>query len=243
MSSGSLSPTPTVNGRRLSRSAGRAALGGIGVAAGLAYSNWLAAPWLNRRVSVRDSFVSDLGAAGQPHAAVFNFLDVLSGIGIVVLAWGLWRHLGAGRLIGMGCLTLAGFGAGSIAEALLPLDCASSLNAACAEREASGHGISWADRGHTIASVYSIVAVLLSMLFLCWALRHTRGWRWPARCWLVAGPLVFLLTAYVGAAALDRQLPGIAERIYVAAFSLWVLTLAGGLLLSGARPAARPGRR
>lgn len=211
-------------------SAAIAATGVVGLVAAVTYSNWIVAPWLNPRVSVRGSFVSDLGAHGQPHAAVFNSIDALSGIAIVVLAWGLWRHLGAGRLVALGCLALAGFGAGSIAEAVLPLDCAPSLSAACAEREASGHGISWADRGHTIASVYSIVAVLLSMLFLCWALRHTRGWRWPARCWLVAGPLVFLLTAYVGAAALDRQLPGIAERIYVGAFSLWILTLAGGLL-------------
>ncbi|MDQ6875837.1 MAG: DUF998 domain-containing protein [Actinomycetota bacterium] len=218
------------------RSAGIAAAGVVGLAAGITYSSWLAAPWLNPRVSVRASFVSDLGAAGQPHAGVFNSLDALAGIGIIVLAWGLWRRLGGGRLLGLGCLALAGFGVGSIAEAILPLDCAPSLNAACAEREASGHGISWADRGHTIASVYSIVAVLLSMLFLCWALRHARGWRWPARCWLVAGPLVFLLTAYVGVAALDRQLPGIAERIYVAAFSLWILTLAGALLRSARHP-------
>lgn len=219
-------------------SAGVAAV--LGVLAAVTYSAWPAQLRLDSALSLRESYVSELGAATQPHADFFNGIDLATGACIVVLACALHARIGTGWLLRLGCLALGAFGLGSALEALLPLDCAPSLNAQCAAREFSGHGISWHDRGHTISSVFSIVAILVSMALLSWALRNTPRWRWPARCWLVATPFVALLSGYVGLLAIYRRPVGLAERALVSCFSLWVLAVAGTLLLAVVRKSGPP---
>jgi len=204
----------------------------LGLTAAVAYSSWPVGVELDTALSLRHSYVSELGARDQPYQQLFNGLDVLTGACVVVLAYALYRRLRNGRLGEVGCLALAVFGLGDALAALLPLDCAPSLSAGCAARENSGHGISWHDRGHTIASVTSMVALLLSIALLGWALRRAPRWRWPARVWLVVGPFVGLLTAYVAELAVMRDPPGLAERAMVTCFSLWVLTIAATLLVT-----------
>lgn len=216
---------------------GAAVLGGL---AAIAYSAWLVEFRLGSGLSPRASYVSELGAATQPHAEFFNGLDLATGACIIVLAYALHRRIRHHRLLDLGCLALGAFGLGSALEAALPLDCAPSLDAQCAAREFSGHGISWHDRGHTLSSVFSIVAILVSMSLLGWALRNRPRWRWPARCWLVATPFIALLSGYVGLLAIYRRPVGLAERAMVSCFSLWVLLVAGTLLLAVIRKRRPP---
>ena len=227
-------------GRQDRRTAGWSErIGILAVAAAFAYGAWPVEWILDRRLSARRSFVSELGALTQPDAWVFNSLDLVAGVIVVALAFALAREIRGGQLFTLGCVCLGVFGAGDTAEALLPMDCAPSLSARCLAREASGHGISWHDRGHTIGSVASIVAVLLSMALIGWAMANAPGWRWIARPWLVAAPPLAVLSMYVGLLTLDRRLPGALERLMVTSFSLWVFTL-GAVLLAAQHSRAQP---
>src|SRR5689334_16861189 len=56
------------------------------VVAALTFNNWLAAPFLNRRLLQAGGSISELSVHSQPYAHFFQALDILSGLAFVVFS-------------------------------------------------------------------------------------------------------------------------------------------------------------
>jgi hypothetical protein len=178
---------------------------------------------------VAGSLVSELEARSQPGSALFRTATLLSGAATIVFAAGFRHRIPPGALATAGCWAVGLSGLGALADALLPLDCAPSVDAACRRREEHGT-LSWPHQAHTWSSVLGTAALLASLWLLGRHLRHSPGWRRVSVVgrvgfgWLVAvSAAVTLMTVF--------HLPGagLAQRLQVLAFSAWlsVLALAG----------------
>ncbi len=93
----------------------------VAALAGMAYASFPLAIWLNARLAFHGE-VSLLGEAGQPHAAIFNSLDVLSGILLTGLCCYLLienRHASRSWRWAIWALGISGLG--GLVAAILPL--------------------------------------------------------------------------------------------------------------------------
>lgn len=212
------------------------------------YSAWVIAPLLGSRLSPLYSYVSEAGARGQPHAALFRATDILAGTAFVLAA--ALAHRAARPVPRLALAALAGLfvlGAATLCDALMPLSCTPTADAACAAREAAGQ-VPWTHVGHAfssgIAGFGGVVAIV------GWAL-----WRWNvarpgaaarepgtaargagsavgprfdgARLPLILGALYLLATAWTLIAMLEPALYlGLAQRAQVLTLTLWLVSIA-----------------
>lgn len=183
------------------------------VVAACLYSCWLLELVLPTGLSKVHGYVSELLADDQPYRWVFRVADMLAA-GCLLLAV---RRL-RGRLVVAGLLL---FAAATLADTILSLDCAPSVDALCRHREQTGT-VSLPHKLHQITSVLTFGGALVAAVGLE---RHTR--RWSARvviALLVASGVLSVVLA--GQAGI-----GLVQRVQL-------LTVAAGLVL-GARAAAR----
>ena len=197
-----------------------------GLAAGLFDCAFLLAGLRHSALDPLTSLISELEARDQPGSGWFRWASLLSGLAAVVFAAGLRQRLPAGRLALAGCWAIAVFGLGGMADALMPMDCAPSVNKACRLLEAGGD-LSWMHQGHTYSSVIGTVGLLVSMGLLGWHLRGRRGWRVASAVGLVGCALLSGWSLIVSVMTIE-YLPylGLAQRIQVAAIGLWMVVLA-----------------
>jgi Protein of unknown function (DUF998) len=178
------------------------------------------------RLPVADSLISELEARDQPDSALFRVASLLAGLLTVVLAAGLRRRLPPGALGAGGCAALALSGLGGIADALLPLDCAPSVDVVCRSKEQHG-ALSWPHQMHTWSSVLGAATLLASLWLLGRHVRAVPGWRRLSRLGTVGGTA---LIAYSGVVTLMAAyyLPGVglAQRLQELAFSASLVVLA-----------------
>jgi hypothetical protein len=174
---------------------------------------------------VAGSLISELEARNQPGSGLFRAATLLSGVVTVLFAAGLRRRLPPGAPGAAGCWAVILFGLGAVADALLPMDCAPSVDSGC--RRSEEHGtLSWPHQAHTWSSVLGTAAVLASLWLLGRHLRPSPAWRRVS----VVGCVGFVwLVAYSGVvtAMAAFYLPGVgvAQRIQVLAFSAWLSVL------------------
>lgn len=179
------------------------------VVAALLYSSWLLELVLPTSLSVVDSYVSELLADDQPYRWVFRVTDALAACCLLLAV----RRM-RGRLIIASVLV---FAATTLADTVLSLDCAASVDALCRYREDTG-SVSLGHRLHQVTSVLTFGSALAAAAGLE---RSTR--RWHARV-VVA---LLATTGVLSAVLVNQPGAGLVQRVQL-------LTVATGLLL-GAR--------
>jgi len=194
------------------------------------------------RLDQRASFVSELSARDQPWHRLFESFDKTSGVLIVVLAYGLWLAVPAGRAVTAGCWSLAGFGLSTLGVGLLPMDCAISASRTCELNDELGR-VSWMHQGHTVVSVTASISSIAALLLLGRALRTRSGWAVAARGSVVVLPVVVLMDGVLAVLGLGwgrgetgtfagglYSFLGTFERIEILALTLWLAALAANLV-------------
>lgn len=109
------------------------------IAGAIFYSAWIFAPTMGSRLNGLRSYVSEVAATGQPYAHFFRGTDLLAGTCFVVGAALWWRAARPSSRFAWGWMAgMIMLGVGTISDALLPLSCTPTSDAACAFREANG---------------------------------------------------------------------------------------------------------
>lgn len=190
-------------------------------------AGWAVAAALERGYSPVRMYVSELGRRGAAHPWIFDLSVVVWGAGFVALGFALAPALRArpwGR-VAPGLFVLAGIG--TMLEAPLRLDCATSVDRGCAARRAAGL-LSWHHYGHEQVGGIVVVLLVLTPFALARA-------QWPgrlARLILLAGGGGVALWAVVMLAGHGHGSAGLWQRLGLAVTHAWVLSCAGVLLLA-----------
>ncbi|WP_312870828.1 DUF998 domain-containing protein [Gordonia asplenii] len=214
--------------------------------AGVCYSSWvLEHVWAGGLDPMR-SFLSELDAAGRPHREVYVVGDVVTACSAILAMFLLMlpRPLVRGfpavtAVVAFGC-----FGASTLADALMPIECVPGIDANCP----------WQPSGmfpqlhHVHALTSSLAVISLFVTMIAATVTVFRSDRWPVL--RVAGTAV--LVVIIGATAWmmiadnlvgDYRL-GLAQRIQVGGMSMWMLIWAAAVAVwaraSGrSRPASK----
>jgi hypothetical protein len=207
------------------------------IAAGVFYAAWLGEFVLPATLSPLQSYASDLAADGQPHQLLFRTTDFVTGVLLLLSVVPLGRTLERRRVNRRWAFVLlaglAGFGAATIVDSIFTLDCVTTIDVACRQRELAGQ-LSAEHFVHLGSSTITQIAVLCVMFALH---RMAAGSRW--RRWTVA-LLVIVLTGWLASMALyDVGFAGVPQRVQLLAEAAALVI--GGVLLVGARlPEPRP---
>lgn len=176
------------------------------------------------------SYLSELAALDQPTSTLFRSMDlaaaifVVGGLALLVIAYRRDRADGgaaasrAQRVVFWALLT---FGAATMIDALLPLDCALSVGD-CAAREDAGD-VSLAHQAHTFSSVTAGLSSFVVSAGVVWLARARRRTLlgFTARLAGALGPVLGVVTGAIG--MFGSPLPvgtGIAQRIQIIAFAV-----------------------
>lgn len=102
------------------------------VIAAVAFNNWILALVLNRHLLVSGGSVSELTVHSQPHAIIFQSLDILAGVLFTLFALLIKKFMSnTGKSVHILIYGLLIFGIANIADALLSLPCAETLDKNC----------------------------------------------------------------------------------------------------------------
>ncbi|WP_189059701.1 DUF998 domain-containing protein [Longimycelium tulufanense] len=191
--------------------------------AAVVYSVWLVEPFLPARLSALTSYVSEYGARDQPYRWFFRSTDIAAGLLFLLASIPLSRVLPPGWPWRALMIGLPLYGLSTIAVAVFPMDCATSVNAACRSAEQAGE-LSAAHYAHTVFSVSAFIGSALAALA---AERMTQGkasllFRIVLVLLIVTGVLSVLLYSQPGA--------GLAQRIQLLVVAVALLTGATLLL-------------
>lgn len=205
------------------------------VLAGVLYSAWVAEFFLDTGLDPAHSFLSELDAADQPYRHFFSTADAITGV-LLIAAAGLGSALDRRALTITGWIAIAVFGAATIADSQLPIECVAENDPSCPV-EPSGlfpqlHHI------HALTSTIAVFAVFTAMVaFTVAAFRYRTL---PLLRTLGLAVLVATSAATAWLMIADN-LPGsyglgIAQRIQVSGMSLYLVVL--GCAVLGRRPRA-----
>jgi hypothetical membrane protein len=194
------------------------------------YSSFLAAAPLGSRLSMTDSYVSELGVPGQPASAFFRMTDFVAALLIVVLAAALLVRLRPEVRGTLGCLFLAGVGVASAFDALSPMPCTPSTSQTCRQRVDQVAIIVQLHQGHTLSSVLGVFAAQMAMLLLGISRRVRRWWPWLGRASLAGGLLLVALGVSEVPLSVGHGV-GAVERFHVLLISAWIALVGWQLAL------------
>lgn len=222
------------------------------IAGAVFYSAWIFAPTMGSRLNGLRSYVSEVAATGQPYAHFFRATDLLAGTCFVVGAVLWWRATRTRSRFAQawfgGMIVL---GAATMCDALLPLSCSPTGDAACAYREASGL-VPFTHLAHAyssgIAGTGGAVAVLA---WGTWVLRgRCDGALSTARPLTVAAfaaGSTYLIASVWTLAAMAISDPdlylGVAQRLQIAGLTAWLVLIALPVPASGRAPDPPAARR
>ncbi|MGW1075117.1 DUF998 domain-containing protein [Streptomyces sp. NPDC002537] len=205
-------------------------------AAAVLYNAWVLEFLLPTGLDPRHSYVSELYAADQRLHTLFGGIEILTAL--LMAAGALPRGPRADRWVTGGRWALVAFAAASVADVLVPMRCAPSVNRAC---EAVNP---W----HTGTSGLAHAALFASMA-LCVVASRTDPGRWPlARRWgpwLLAAALASAL-ATVGPLFGRPGWHGVPQRVHLLLVGAWLVILGrmcGPAPAVGCAAGARPGER
>jgi hypothetical protein len=190
----------------------------MAVAAGLLYCSWPLAAYLNPIIAAHHGFASEFGAPGQPYDWLFDVLDVVSGIAVLVVTYVLWRRPHQrNRWLNMALLSYGAFGVLTVVDVLVPMSCLPSIQAC---------GSVWHDPQliiHGVANALSSFLLLFSA-FLLWRLAHIKSSEVGVTVyvillgWTMFGILSIIYYLYSG--------PGyLAQQFFITISSLWVIVM------------------
>jgi hypothetical membrane protein len=187
----------------------------LGIGSSLLYlATDLVLSWRYPGYSYAHQAVSELSAIGAPTRTWWNVLLAPYGPLLAAFAWGVWRAAGQRRALEVSALLLLGIVATGIAWSFFPMHM----------RDAAK---SWQDTGHLVCTGVNAAFTLGAMAFAAAALGgRFRVYSIATIVALLAGGVVTSLLA-VG---IDRHEPtpwmGVAERVNVYGYLLWVAVLA-----------------
>ncbi|MBT2394950.1 DUF998 domain-containing protein [Streptomyces sp. ISL-100] len=191
--------------------------------AALLYNGWLLELLLPTGLDYRHSYVSELFAADQPFRGLFGGMEIASAL-LVMAGALLARDPGRGPVVRTGWWALFGFGTSSLADVLLPMGCAPSLEPTCQAVHP------W----HTVTSGLVHFFLFASMVLFCLAVasepaRSPVIRRWGPR--LLTGALLSAVIT-IGPLIGHPGWHGLPQRAHVLLVGLWFALLARELLTS-----------
>ncbi|MGB7240214.1 MAG: DUF998 domain-containing protein, partial [Rhodococcus sp. (in: high G+C Gram-positive bacteria)] len=101
------------------------------VIAGVLYSAWVAEFFLDTGLDPAVSFLSELDAADQPYRHFFSTADLLTGIMLIAAAALGLATFTRKRLTVTGWIAIGTFGAATIADSQLPIECVAANDPSC----------------------------------------------------------------------------------------------------------------
>ncbi|SDI21273.1 Pimeloyl-ACP methyl ester carboxylesterase [Sinosporangium album] len=203
------------------------------VAAALLYSLWLPQQYLNPHIDRVTAYISELDAADQPWSWIGRLGDALAGAAVLA-AVALVPDPRPNRWSLTGWIGLAVFGAATLIDGMLALDCATLSDPACLAREHAGT-VSLSHDLHTASSAVAAFGAMFSLLTLPVGSR-SRAIRYGGA---VLAPAALAATVWTLLAVSLQGQVGAAQRLQVALFALWTVVVAYGLPRAG--PAGRRG--
>ncbi|WP_084637985.1 DUF998 domain-containing protein [Gordonia shandongensis] len=210
------------------------------VLAGLSYASWTLDGVLHSGLDPMHSMLSELSSARMPDRMVYVVGDVVTGSCALVAALTLLapRRIVRNRIAVTAVAAVGVFGAATIADALLPLECIPGRDADC---PAQPRGvIPQLHSLHALTSSVAVSAMFVAMVAASLAAVRHADWPWMRRGGMLLFAVVVLATAwFLGADRLggDYRL-GLAQRIQVTGMSLW--TAYWGLAIIAWRPDPTP---
>lgn len=193
--------------------------------AGICYSSWVLDYFLHSGLDPMRSFLSELSSAHMPHRNVYVAGDVLTGIFSILAAGGLLfpPRLVRNRFSVTAAVAVGLFGASTIADALMPIECIPGRDAGCADQ--SRGLLPQLHHIHALTSSLAVFGIFIAMIAASLAAWRARDWQWLR----YGGGLVFVIVVLatvwmLGADRLggDYRL-GLAQRIQVGGMSLWLV--------------------
>jgi len=143
----------------------------IAVFAGLVYSSWPLGFGLNPSVA-RHAFASQLEAPHQPYNWLFIWLDILSGILMLIVGIRQWRSASNRKTLRMSIIAYALFGVLVIAAAAAPYNCTSGTSSCQALLYTPSFLI------HGFSSIVSVVFLFISLVLPAKILIERRMYHW-----------------------------------------------------------------
>jgi hypothetical protein len=214
-----MSAISAIHSRRTQKRLGL--LTGLSALAGLLYCSWPLGYDLNPIAN--RGLASNLEATGQPYSWLFINLDIVSGLMVCLVAWFLYRWQSERQRSWWLLASLVGFvsfGALTIVDALLPLDCNARLQA-CVPNLQDPYFII-----HGAVSIGSTNGLTLSIVALWWLLiRDPRTGAWMR--WLLHSTLALWLAFGLGTAFLiyENRSSADSQHVFIVICSLWTAAL------------------
>nr|WP_039867664.1 DUF998 domain-containing protein [Gordonia sp. YC-JH1] len=199
-------------------------VGAMLVLAGVCYSSWVLDLFLHSGLDPMRSFLSELDSGHMPHRDVYVTGDVLTGVFSLLAAFGLrWPpSLVRNRFSITAAVAIGAFGASTIADALMPIECLAGRDPGCPS-ESRGL-LPQLQHVHALTSSLAVFAIFVAMVAASLAAWRRGDWAWLR----YGGGLVFavVVLATVWMLAADRlggdYRLGLAQRIQVGGMSLWL---------------------
>ncbi len=204
--------------------------------------------YVGARLDRSVSFVSELGARGEPGALFFRSSDFVAGSLLFVGAVLAWSILPRNWFLRAGVACSIVFAALTAFDAFLPMDCAPTVDEACRAAEEAGT-LQWQHLTHNWTGVVEGVVAPAAMFLIAigvWQLRRgedlPRQWEPVWQELVIFGLLYTVLSAVIAVAYLfDVGELGIAQRLQIVVYGAGMFTL--GLVVRnyrGPRPAVPP---
>lgn len=195
------------------------------VVAGFLYSAWVAEFFLDTGLDPAHSFLSELDAADQPYRHFFSTADLVTGILLIAAAGLGLTVLQRTRFTTTGWIAIGVFGAATIADSQLPIECVAEDDPTCPV-EPSGlfpqlHHV------HALTSTIAVFAVFTAMVAFTVAAFRYRTLPLLRTLGLAVLVLTSVATAWL---MIADNLPGsyglgVAQRIQVSGMSLYLVVL------------------
>lgn len=210
------------------------------IAGAVANTAFLLEGYLGARLDRTVSFVSELGARGEPNADFFRLSDIVAGslllIGAIAAAGVLPRNLA----LRAGIASAAAFAALTFIDGFLPLDCAPTIDPVCRAAEDAGT-VSWQHAAHNLTGVLEGILAPTALLLIAvgsWQLRRRRQLppEWEAQWQLltVIGVLYLVLSGVISVMYLTQtEGVGLWQRLQIVLYAAAMFTL--GLVIRNLR--------
>ncbi|MFW0792968.1 DUF998 domain-containing protein [Gordonia sp. CPCC 205515] len=193
--------------------------------AGICYSSWVLEFFWSTPLDPLRSFLSELDAAHRPHRGVYVAGDITTAItslaaGLLLLLprplFGGWKAITA-------VVALAAFGASTLADALLPIECIPGIDPGCPV-EPSGL-LPQLHHVHALTSTLAVFSIFTAMIAATVTSYRDRIWPLLRTAGLVVLVIVVVSTVWMLAADNahgDFRL-GLAQRIQVGGMTVWLV--------------------